>query len=163
LKISGIAAIGSNGELGLKNKLLWYVKEDFKNFKNLTLGHHLIMGRKTFQSIGKSLPGRITIVLTRDSAFIPNQAITTNNMLEAIRLAREAGESELFICGGAEIYNLYLPIMDNLYLSKVNFTGIADTYFPEFDQSSWKLVEEVFHPSVNNQPDWSFNHFKKEK
>jgi dihydrofolate reductase len=161
LKISGIAAIGSNGELGFENKLLWYIKEDFKNFKKLTLGHHLIMGRKTFQSIGKTLPGRTTIILTRDSSFVADQAITTNNMLEAIRNAREAGESELFICGGAEIYNLYLPVMDNLYLSKVNFSGVADTYFPEFDQSNWKLVKELSFTSVGNQPSWSFNHFQK--
>ena len=161
MKISGIAAIGSNGELGFENKLLWYVKEDFKNFKKLTLGHHLIMGRKTFQSIGKTLPGRTTIVLTRDSTFIADQAITTNNMLEAIRIAREAGESELFICGGAEVYNLYLPVMDNLYLSKVNFSGVADTYFPEFDQSSWTLVKELSFPSIDSQPNWSFSHLKR--
>lgn len=161
MKISGIAAIGSNRELGFENKLLWYIKEDFKNFKKLTLGHHLIMGRKTFQSIGKTLPGRTTIVLSRDSSYEADQAITTNNMLKGIKVAREAGESELFICGGAEIYNLYLPVMDNLYLSKVDFSGVADTYFPEFNQSSWKLVKESSFPSVGNQPSWSFNHFKR--
>jgi dihydrofolate reductase len=138
--ISLIAAIGKNRELGLNNKLLWHLPEDFKIFKKETMGHTLLMGRKTFESIGKPLPGRTTIVLTRDRAFSHQGVSVAHSPEEALSLVKQ--DEELFVCGGAEIYKLFLSRADRLYLSYVDFSGEADAFFPEFEKSQWRVERE---------------------
>lgn len=162
MKISAIAAIGKNREIGFENKLLWKIPNDLKNFKELTMGHTLIMGRKTYESIGRGLNGRSFIILTSDPYYSVSGHQAAHGVDEAIYLAKQKNTKELFICGGAKVYKDFLPLVETLYLSKVNFEGGADTYFPEFEHYDWKLIEEKFYPSEGvNTPSWSFNVFSK--
>ena len=114
--VSIIAAIGKNGELGFQGKIPWHIPADFKHFKETTLGHHLIMGRKTFESIGKPLPGRKTIVLTRGHKKIEG-VDCVSAVSKALEICAQRGEDEVFIAGGGEIYNLFLPHAQRLYIS----------------------------------------------
>lgn len=139
--VSLIVAQGPKREIGLNNKLLWHISEDLKNFKKITTGKAIVMGRKTFESIGKPLPDRKNIVLTRDKNFsFPGLDVITDPLM-AFDLALEfndSDESELVIIGGAEIYNIYLPFVQKIYLTEVDYKGEADAYFPEIDRSQWE-------------------------
>lgn len=130
--ISIIAAIGKNGELGKNNKLIFHIPEDLKRFRELTAGHPVIMGRKTYQSIGKPLPGRTNIVVTRDENFIPDGCVTVHSVEDALKKAREIEKEEIFIIGGGEIYKEGLKFTDKLYLTLVEGSFEADTFFPEY-------------------------------
>jgi len=149
LKVSILVAMGNNREIGLDNKLPWHVPEDLKNFKLLTLGHHIILGRKTHESIlasfGKPLPQRKTIVVTRNSTYQAADCLVVSDIASAVEIAKAKGESELFICGGAEIYSQALPYADKLYLSRINYSGPADAYLPPFDLSSFSIIETHTH------------------
>jgi len=135
--ISLIFAIGKNNALGYKNKMPWYLPADFAYFKKVTMGQPVIMGRKTFESIGKPLPGRINIVLTRSESFYHDGCI----VVDSIDKAKELVEGkETFIIGGLEIYTAFLPIADKLYITEINKMFEADTFFPEIDFSMWRLV-----------------------
>lgn len=138
--ISIIAAIGSNGELGKNNKLLWHISEDLKRFKDLTSGHPIIMGRNTYQSIGKPLPKRTNIIITRDSNFQAGGCMVVHSLDEAIEKASEAERKEIFIIGGGQIYTQAIDIADKLYLTKVEGTFDADTFFPVYS----RFKKEVF-------------------
>ena len=127
MKISMIVAYGKNWEIGLNNEMLWHISEDFKNFKTITSGHHILMGRKTFESIGKPLPNRTSIVLS-NSGFKHEGVHTFNDIQEAFNFARESAEEELFIIGGANIYETLFPYVDKMYLSEVDFEGVADAF-----------------------------------
>ena len=127
MKISMIVAYGKNWEIGLNNEMLWHISEDFKNFKTITSGHHILMGRKTFESIGKPLPNRISIVLS-NSGFKHEGVHTFNDIQEAFNFTRESAEEELFIIGGANIYETLFPYVDKMYLSEVDFEGVADAF-----------------------------------
>lgn len=142
--ISLIAAIGKNRQLGVNNKIPWNVKEDIKNFKKLTFGHHILMGRKTFQSIGKALPGRVNIVITRNNKFEYKNCLVFDCSYKAIEFAEKNGETELFIIGGASIYDFFLKnnLANKIYLTEVNYDGNADTFFPKFKKEEWKILEQ---------------------
>lgn len=159
--LSMIVAIGKNREIGLDNKMLWHVKEDFKNFKAVTMGHHMLMGRKTFESIGRPLPGRTTIILTRDKDYKQDDCLIVHSVDQGIALAKERGETELFICGGANIYEQFLDQTQKLYLSKIDFEGEADTFFPEFEQLSWKKIEERKYQAHEKTPAWEYQVLEK--
>lgn len=141
--VSLAVAKGPKGEIGLNNKLLWHISDDLKNFKKITTGKSVVMGRKTFESIGKALPGRKNIVLTHDqSLVIPNVEVITDPLM-AFDVALDyddSDESELVVIGGAEIFKIYLPFVQKIYLSEVDYHGAADTYFPELDSALWKEV-----------------------
>ena len=141
--ISLIVAFGKNKEIGLNNKMLWHIPEDFKNFKKITMGHCMLMGRKTYQSIGRPLPGRTSIVLTRDTCLQIDGVEIVNSFQEALEVAKKKHEDELFIVGGAEIYKQFIDEADYLYLSYVDFEGEADAYFPEFNEEEFCLEEEL--------------------
>ena len=161
MKISMIVAYGKNWEIGLDNQMLWHISEDFKNFKTITSGHHILMGRKTFESIGKPLPNRTSLVLTRGD-FSAEGVHTFNNVQEAFDLARKSGEEELFIIGGANIYESLFPYVDKMYLSEVDFDGKADAFLKEIDFSTWDLTEEKSYDVILNEqgdvksPSWKF-------
>ena len=155
MKISLIAGMGKKRELGINNTIPWHVSSDFKHFKRTTMNHHMLMGRKTFESIGRPLPGRTTIVLTRDKSFSYPGVVVVHSQQEAIDFALNEGESELFICGGAEIYQLFLPLADKMYLSKIDYQGEADTFFPEFNPEFYEVEEEVDHHHPGEIP-WRF-------
>lgn len=141
--VSLIVAIGPNREIGHNNKLLWHISEDLKNFKKITSGKSVVMGRKTFDSIGKALPNRKNIVLSRDVTFHPEGIEVISEPLMALDLALEfndSEESELVVIGGAEIYKIYLPYVHKIYLSEVDYNGPADAFFPELNLSEWREI-----------------------
>jgi dihydrofolate reductase len=141
--------------------MLWHIKEDFKHFKETTMGHTLLMGRKTFESIGRPLPGRKTFILTRDSSYKKPNCETVHSFEEAFKLARENGEDHLFIAGGGEVYKQGLQYTDQLILSHVDFTGVADAFFPEVDYSNWKKVKELNFEPTDKAPAWSLCFYQK--
>jgi dihydrofolate reductase len=135
-KLAIIVAMARNRTIGINNTLPWRIPEDLKRFKSLTMGHHLIMGRKTFDSIGKPLPGRITVVVTRNEALKIEGCIMAHSLEEAIKAC--AGDDEIFIVGGAELYALAMPWVETIYLTEINLDVAGDTYFPEFDKTQWQ-------------------------
>ena len=147
MKISMIVAYGKNWEIGLNNEMLWHISEDFKNFKTITSGHHILMGRKTFESIGKPLPNRTSIVLS-NTGFKHEGVHTFNDIQEAFNFARESAEEELFIIGGANIYETLFPYVDKMYLSEVDFEGVADAFLKPIDFSIWDLAEEKSYDAI---------------
>lgn len=145
--VSLIAAMDRRRGIGIGNQLPWRLSADLKRFRELTMGHHIIVGRKTFESIGKPLPGRQMIIVTRDRDLQVEGCLISHSPQSAIELARARGETEVFVCGGAEIYAQSLGIADRLYLTLVDAEVEADTLFPLFDLQDWIERERVFHPA----------------
>jgi dihydrofolate reductase len=146
-----------NRGIGKGNHLPWRLSTDLKRFRELTMGHHILVGRKTFQSIGKPLPGRETIILTRNEDFRPEGCLIAHSLEDGIRLAQERGESELFICGGAEIYAQSLRAADRMYLTLVHAVVEADTFFPEWESDEWTEEEVSRHEAdAKNQFPFTF-------
>lgn len=141
MTVTIIVAIGNNREIGLDNKLLWHIPDDLKRFRKITMGHHVVMGRRTFESIGKPLPGRKNIVLTRREDFNVPDMIKSSGLKEALAMAKADSENEVFIIGGESVYRKALELADRLYLTKVDYSGSADRFFPEYQQFDWKIVE----------------------
>ncbi len=142
--ITIIAAAGKNNELGKDNDLVWHLPDDFKRFKKLTTGHHIIMGRKTFETFPKPLPNRTHIVITRNKNYKKKGAVVVNTLQQALEIAKN--DEQPFIIGGGEIYKLAMEISDKIELTRVHATFEADTFFPEIDLKKWKLVNEEYHP-----------------
>lgn len=142
-----IAAIGKNNALGKDNDLLWHLPDDFRRFKQLTTGHKIIMGRKTFESFPKPLPNRTHIIITRDPLYNPNlpSCIVVHSIEEALKLVQDDDIS--YIIGGGEIYDLWMPYADILEITRIHESFEADTFFPEIDEKIWKRTEEEYHPS----------------
>lgn len=149
-KISIVVALGNdkqhNHVLGKDNKLLWHIMDDLKRFKKLTLGHPVIMGRKTFESIistlGKALPGRTNIVITRDQNWNFEGVVVTHSLEEALEKAREIDHEEIFIGGGSQIYEQALPFVDRLYLTRIDDTKEGDSFFPPYEKIFTKKISE---------------------
>ncbi len=141
--ISAIAAIGENKELGGGNKLLWHIPGELKRFKEITMGHPIIMGRKTYDSIGRLLPGRTNIIITRDLSYKLEGAVIAVSLDEALEKAKSSdGGGHIFIIGGGQIFKEALPKVDRLYLTLVHKTfSDADTFFPEYKEFT-KIIEE---------------------
>jgi dihydrofolate reductase len=144
--VSLIAAMDRTRGIGIDNRLPWRLSADLRRFRELTMGHHIIVGRKTFESIGRALPGRRTIIVTRNENYQrPEENLSiVHSVKEAIDLARERGETEVFVCGGAEIYARTLGLADRLYLTFVETEADADVFFPEWDESEWEVRESVY-------------------
>ncbi len=160
--VSAIVAIAENNVMGKDNDIPWYLPADLKYFKKTTLGHHIIMGRKTYQSIGNPLPKRTNIIITRNPFFIASGCISTNSIEQALSVALENGEEEAFIIGGAEIYKLSIPYLDKLYITKVDLNIKGDTFFPEIDFSNWNLISEEPHEkNGKNEFDYTFKVYHK--
>lgn len=141
--ISIIAAVAKNNAIGKDNKLLWHLPEDLKRFKEITLGHTIIMGRKTFESLPKILPGRNHIVITRNKAFkVENKRVTVvNSIEEAMELLKEEGE--YFVIGGEKIYKQFLPFADKMYITFIEEEFHGDVFFPDIDYTVWRIVESI--------------------
>ena len=152
MRISIIAAVASNGVIGRDNDLPWRLSADLKRFKRLTMGHHLLMGRKTFESIGRALPGRTTIVVSRREPALPEGVVVASSLESALQSARSAGEDEVFIAGGAEIYALAMPLTDRIYLTRIDAPFDGDTHFPDLDESLWDVRHEEVHPADHAFP-----------
>ena len=138
--ISIIAAMDENRAIGIKNTLPWRLSDDLKRFKKLTLGHHIIMGRKTYESIGGPLPGRENIIITRNPDFQASGCRIIHSPSGAIELARKQGDDEVFVIGGAEIFTKFIDIADRIYLTIVHSSSVADTFFPEFNPNKWVAI-----------------------
>lgn len=150
MRISIIVAVSENGVIGKDNQLLWRLPDDLKRFKRLTLNHPIIMGRKTFDSIGKPLPGRTSIVVTRNTEFSVEGVITCNSLKNAIDAAKKVESEEAFIIGGGELYKLAQPIATHLYVTEVETIIDGDTYFEISDSSAWNETERTVHEADEN-------------
>ncbi|MEN8185819.1 MAG: dihydrofolate reductase [Bacteroidota bacterium] len=155
-----IAAIAENNALGKDNQLIWHLPADLKRFKKVTSGHHVIMGRKTFDSLGKPLPNRTTIIITRKNDYHVEGCLTANSLDEAIELAR--ADKDPYILGGAEIYKQAMAVADKLDLTFIHHKFEADAFFPEIDKSVWKETSrQDYKADEKNKYDYSFVSYEK--
>ncbi len=143
--ISIIVAKGKNNIIGAGNQMPWHLPADLKKFKELTMGHHIIMGRKTFESIGKALQCRTSVVITRNSDFIANDCIVTDSLEKALKYAE--GDNNIFVIGGGEIFKQAMNLCDRIYCTEINADFDGDVLFPEISSSQWKKVSEEVHPA----------------
>ena len=150
--VSIIVAVAENGVIGDKNTLLWHISEDLKHFKAVTTGHPVIMGRKTYESLGRPLPNRTNVVITRQQVEIPGCRVV-HSLGEAVALF--PGDDEVFVIGGAQIYAQALPLADRFYLTRVFRAYEGDTRFPAWDESEWRLAASEAFPCGASYP-WPF-------
>ena len=154
-KLSIIVAMARNRTIGVNNTLPWRCPEDLKHFKTLTMGHHMIMGRMTFDSIGKPLPGRTTVVVTRNTDLEIAGCVIAHSLNDAI--AACAGDEEIFIVGGAELYRQAVSVADTLYFTEIQQDVEGDAHFPEFDYSAWRETSrEVRSQETPQQLEYHF-------
>ena len=159
MTVSMIVAKGRNNEIGKNNDLLWHISEDLKFFKATTMGKSIIMGRKTFQSLPKALPGRKNIVISRDPDFDAPGAVVVTNAKDAVK---ESETEEVFIIGGGSIYNEFFPVADKLYITEVDYEDKeADVFFPEVDLSRWD--KEILGEGVENSISYRFTLYTRKK
>lgn len=143
MKVSLVAAIARNGVIGRGNSLPWKLRGDLRSFKNRTMGHHVIVGRKTFESFGgKPLPGRPHVIVSRDPSYTVAGCTVVPTVDAALAVAHAAGEAEAMVIGGAQLYTLALPLVDTMYLTRVQADVEGDVYFPRFDETQWRVQEE---------------------
>jgi dihydrofolate reductase len=148
MTISLIAALTKNRVIGINNGLPWHLPDDMKYFMQTTKAHHVIMGRKNYDSIPEKfrpLPNRANIVVTRQKEFSAPQCAVVRSLEEGIEMARKAGEQEVFVIGGSDMYKLALPLSNRLYLTEIETELTGDTYFPEFNRSHWKETSRQHH------------------
>ncbi|QPH39384.1 dihydrofolate reductase [Pedobacter endophyticus] len=154
-------AVADNFAIGRNNQLLWHMPADLKFFKQTTSGHTVIMGRKTFDSVGKPLPNRRNIVVTRDASLKIDGAEVVNSLDEAIKLSEDS-DGPIFIIGGAEIYRQALPKTDTIYLTTIHHTFDADAFFPEIDRNEWEVISSESHQAdEKNKYDYTFKVLKR--
>lgn len=157
MTISCIVAVAKNNVIGKDNDIPWYLPADLKYFKKITSGHHIIMGRKCYQSIGRPLPNRTNVIITRDPFFISTNCLVAHSIEEALNLAYENGEKECFIIGGGTIYEQTKDLWDKLYITTVDIEPEGDIYFSELDYTKWKTVSEEHHTKdEKNTFDYTF-------
>ena len=158
MKVSLIAAVARNRVIGRDNDVPWKLPADLRRFQRLTMGHAMLMGRRTFEPIGsRPLPGRPLIVVSRREGYLPAGVRVARSVQEGVDLARETGETELFVAGGTEIYRAALPIADRLHLTRIEEDVPGDAYFPEYDETQWRLVEREAHEPGDGIPfAWAF-------
>ncbi len=160
--ISIIVAAARNGVIGKNNQLIWHLPADLKRFKSITTGHTIILGRKTFESIGKPLPNRQTIIISRNLDYFVEGCKTASSLVDAIKLAEN--QEEIFICGGGEIYKQAIEIADRIYFTRVEADFEGDTVFPEIDNRIWKIMEEIeFQVDDKNKIPYTFLTFAKKQ
>jgi dihydrofolate reductase len=160
--ISLIVAMDQNRGIGKDNGIPWRLCADLKNFKTLTMGHTLIVGRKTAESIGRPLPGRDGVLITRTWDFALSGWKTVHSLDAALTYARQRDETEAFIGGGAQIYAQSLPRADRIYLTRVHATVEADTFFPPLDETNWQVIETWEHPA-DERNEFAFTYQALEK
>ena len=156
-----IVAAGENDAIGKDNKLLWDLRDDLQHFKKLTSGHHIIMGRKTFESFPKPLPNRTHVVITRQNDYqVPEGVITVSSLEDAIEISKN--DSQPFIIGGGEIYKQAMPLADKIEITRVHHEFEADTFFPKIDTAIWKEVNNIFHKKdADHEYEFSFLTYKR--
>ena len=148
--VSIIAALDLEGGIGKNNEIPWKLKDDQQRFKRITMGHFIIMGRKTFESIGKPLPGRTNIVISRSPSFNAPGCIVSSSLDEALSIAGDDHENEVFIIGGSEIYSLSIKTSKRMYLTFVQTTAKCDVFFPKYKPGNWFTLWSVYQPADEN-------------
>ena len=143
--LSIVVATGKNGEIGKDNRLLWHLPADMKYFKSLTTGHPIIMGRHTYESIGRPLPNRRNIVITRQKDLQIIGVEVVNSLEEAMALVKD--DPEIMVIGGADVYKQALPLAQRIYITRVNATMEADRFFPTFNANDWNIQVNIDHPA----------------
>lgn len=162
--VSAIVAIAKNNVIGKNNSIPWYLSEDLKYFKARTINHHIIMGRKSYQSIGHPLPKRTNIIVTRDPFFIASNCLVVHSVEEGLEIAERNGEEEVFIIGGAEIYSLSLPYLNRLYITELDLEIEGDTFFPKLDMIEWELISEnPRQADEKNKYNFNFKVYERKK
>ena len=154
MKISLIVAMASNRVIGLNNKMPWHLSADLKKFKKITMGSPILMGRKTHESIGKPLPGRTNIIISRNQDYQQNGCLVFNDLETALKKTCENAE-EIFVIGGSDLYEAILPMADTIYLTLINREFPGDTFFPEIDLDDWSEVERE---DIKDDPDADFSY-----
>ena len=150
--ISCIVAMTPDRVIGKDNDIPWYLPADLKYFKKTTLGHHILMGRNCFESIGRPLPKRVNIVITKNPYFISSGVLVAHSIQEALEMAYENGETEAFIIGGGQIYSQTVHLWDKLYLTEVDLHVEGDVFFPEIDEKAWTCVQKEEHLADKKNP-----------
>jgi dihydrofolate reductase len=150
--VSMIVAMDETGGIAWQGQLPWRLPAEMKLFKQTTTGHHLLMGRKTFETIGKPLPGRTTIVITRQQNYHPAGCLVSHSLEEGLALARSSGDNEVFICGGSEVYRQALPVAERIYLTLVHTVAKTDMAFPSIEIPLWQEKESIYHPADEKNP-----------
>jgi len=160
LLLSLIVAVAKNNVIGGNNKLLWHLPADLKHFKALTMDHTIIMGRKTYESIGKPLPGRKNIIISRQEDYSAEGCIVLTNLQAAVDLCKKEGE--VFIIGGAEIFKQSMHAADKIYITRIDHYFDGDTYFPNMNFSEWKMVKYLkHHADEKNKYEYSFAEYQR--
>jgi dihydrofolate reductase len=161
-RISLIVAMAKNRTIGINNTLPWRCPEDLKHFKALTMGHHMIMGRKTLDSIGKALPGRTTVVVTHNKNLLIDGCIMAHNLQQALEAC--AGDDQVFIVGGAALYSQSLDLVDMLHVTEIQQNVEGDAHFPEFDHSKWQEISRTVCSQTSPQPlDYHFVTYQRKQ
>ncbi|MFN4080442.1 MAG: type 3 dihydrofolate reductase [Saprospiraceae bacterium] len=150
--VSAIAAVARNGVIGKDNQIPWYLPADLAWFKRTTLHRHVIMGRKSFESIGRPLPKRVNIVVTRNPFYIADGILALPSVEDALAMARDHGETEAFIIGGGEIYRQSMRYWDRIYLTEVDIESEGDAFFPEIDPNVWREISAEHHAPDEKNP-----------
>lgn len=159
--ISLIVAADENNAIGNQNQLLCHLPADLKYFRQTTTGHHIVMGRKTFESVGRPLPNRVNIVISHTQGLAIEGCVVLNSLEAAIAYAKDAGESELFITGGGNIFNQSMAIANRIYLTRIYNSFTADTFFPDFGEE-WNLIQDEVHEADEKNPfNYSFQVYEK--
>lgn len=163
--VAMIAALSRNRVIGVDNQLPWYLPEDLKFFKRMTQGKPLVMGRKTFASIGRPLPGRLNIVISRDVRFEPPGVRVCRDLAKALALADQQAtidaSEEIMVMGGGQVYAQALPLASRLYLTEVDIEVEGDARFPELDPAEWEEMQRVAGSPSPGQPDYSFVEYRR--
>ncbi len=160
MALSLFVAVSENGVIGRSGDLPWRLSADLRRFKRLTMGHTIVMGRKTYESIGRPLPGRTSIIISRDPSYHAEGCQTASSLEHAMQLAAE--DAELFVIGGAQIYALALSHANRIYWTQVHTEIDGDTFFPKVNWNDWKMIEQERYPAdERNQYDFSFRVFER--
>lgn len=152
MEIAIIAAVSENNVIGNKNKIPWHLPADLKYFKKTTLGHPVIMGQNTYESIGKPLPKRVNIVLSDNKNYKADGCFVFNSIPEAIKYLKNKRYKKAFVIGGASIYKQFISSADTIYLTRVLHRFKGDTYFPHIDADKWKVIKDKKYPKDDNNP-----------
>ena len=160
--ISAIVAVAKNGVIGQDNEIPWYLPADFAYFKRVTLNHHIIMGRNCYESIGRPLPKRTNIIVTRNPFYIATGCIAVHSIAEGLKIAEQNGEEEAFIIGGGQIYEQSMHLLDKLYITEVDLDTEGSVFFPKIDTDEWQLVSVEKHlKDEKNEYDYVFKVYEK--
>ena len=154
MKISLIVAMASNRVIGHNNQMPWHLSADLKRFKKITLGSTIVMGRKTFESIGRPLPGRINIIISRTPSYKPEGCMVVNSVESALEAGCQTAE-RIFVIGGSTLYESFLPVADTLFITQINKVFEGDTFFPKINDQQWALVERE---DIDDDPDVTFGY-----